>query len=91
MSDNKGKKQKNREKPPPPPLSLEDHYDNILVIKDEELGKTVDVIIRGGLIYCDLHSNDSGIEEENQDCLHIEFVLTLPQIDKLRKSGILLR
>ncbi len=91
MSDNKDKKQKFREKPPPPPLSLVDHYDNVLVIKDEELGKTVDVVIRGGMLYCDLHANDSDIEGGNQDCIHIEFALTLPQLDKLKKSGRLLR
>jgi hypothetical protein len=84
MSDNKNKKLKFREKPPL--LSLADHYDNVLVIKDEELGKTIDVIIRGGLLYCDLHANDQTYEE-NQICSHIEFALTLPQIDRLKKSG----
>lgn len=37
MSYNKDKKQKVREKAFPP-LSLVDHFENVLVIKDEELG-----------------------------------------------------
>ncbi|MBA3749820.1 MAG: hypothetical protein H0X03_02805 [Nitrosopumilus sp.] len=83
MSDNKNKKQKGKEKPI---LSLQDYYDNILVIKDEELGTTIDVIIRGGLLYCDLHPK-AEVGGENQICSHIEFALALPQIDKLKKSG----
>ncbi len=86
MSYNKDKKQKIREKAPP--LSLVDHYENVLVIKDEELGKTIDVMIRGGILYCDLHTKDSDIYGEKQpECLHIEYALTLPQLDKLKKSG----
>ncbi len=85
-TDNK-KKQRFIEKLP---LSLIDQYDNVLVIRDEELGKTIDVVIRGGLLYCDLHGRESDTSGEKYDCLHIEYALTLPQIDKLKKSGRLL-
>lgn len=43
-------------------------------------------MIRGGVLYCDLHTKDSYTYGEIQsDCLHIEYALTLPQLDKLKK------
>jgi hypothetical protein len=85
MSSARDKKQKVSEKAQP--LSLIDHYENVLVIKDEELGKTIDVVIRGGVLYCDLHSDSDTYGERQPDCLHIEYAQTLPQLAKFKKNG----
>ncbi|HXT83130.1 MAG TPA: hypothetical protein VN704_02185 [Verrucomicrobiae bacterium] len=81
----KGKKQKQEGQCP---LSLVDYYENFLVIKDEDLNCTINIVIRNGILYCDYHAlNEYTLDEKHAVCSHIEYAQTLPQLNKFKRNG----
>lgn len=63
------------------PYYLKDHYDNVLLVRDNILNKDVEIFIKGGALYCD--------HDETKDfgCEHLDFVYSLDEVEKLKRSG----
>ncbi len=69
-------------------LSLVDYYENILIIKDEDLNRTINIVIRNGMLYCDYHALDENtLDEKHAVCSHIEYAQVLPQLNKFKRNG----
>ncbi len=79
------KKQKQEEQSS---LTLVDYYENILVIKDEDLKRTINIVIRNGMLYCDCHILDKDtLNKRDAICLHTEYAQSLPQLNKFKRNG----
>ena len=69
-------------------LTLVDYYENILVIRDEELKCTINIVIRNGMLHCDCHALDLDIaDKKHAICSHIEYAQSLPQLNKFKRNG----
>lgn len=69
-------------------LNLVDYYENILVIKDEDLKCTINIVIRNGMLHCDCHAMDKDIlNKTHAICSHTEYAQSLPQLNKFKRNG----
>ncbi|MFQ5711740.1 MAG: hypothetical protein ACE5GD_08170 [Candidatus Geothermarchaeales archaeon] len=64
------------ELPPPPPPRMEhvNTHDNYVSIRDNELGRTIDVYFHGGVPGCGYC--------EKRDCIHVGFALGIPEVQQ---------
>lgn len=60
---------------------LKDHYDNIMLLRDNLLKKDIEIFIKSGTLYCDHH------QLEGFGCVHLDFIHTLDETEKLKRSG----
>ena len=69
-------------------LTLIDYYENILVIRDECLKRTINIVIRNGKLNCDCHAMDQDtVDKKHAICLHTEYAQSLPQLNKFKRNG----
>jgi hypothetical protein len=61
---------------------LKDHYDNVLLVRDNILKKDIEIFIKGGPLHCDHHNEVMGF-----GCKHMNFVHSLDEVEKLKRAG----